>query len=174
VNPINGYVSPPGGGITLGCASISPLVTIAPVCSFTYLGNDTSLHVTGPPVSATLTINTFGPITTGAHASRNIFGLWVTLPLLGLVGIGAAASGKSARKAWGVLGLFVLCGIMILVPACGNSTNSTTTPNGITPANTYTLTIVGVDSNGVASSNTTSTSSGPTVSLTVTAPPRTR
>lgn len=174
VNPINGYVSPTGGGITLACASISPLVTIAPVCSFTYPNGGTNLQVTGSPKSATLTINTFGPVTTGAHASRSVFGLWLTLPLLGLVGIGAATSGRRSGKAWGVLALFVLCGIVVLAPACGNSINSTTTPNGVTPANTYSFTIIGVDSNGVVSSNTTSTSAGPTVSLTVTAPPKTR
>jgi len=61
-----------------------------------------------------------------------------------------------------------------LTPACGNSSStSTTTPNGVTPANTYTFTIIGVDSNGVLSSNTSTTSTGPTVSLTVTAPPKT-
>lgn len=172
VNPINGYVNPQGEGVTLACATISPLVTIAPVCSFTYPKGGNSLQVTGPPESATLTINTFGPITTGAHSSRKAFGLWITAPLLGLVGIGAA-SGKRVRRAWAVLALFVLCASFILTPACGNSTNSTTTPNGITPANTYTFTIIGVDSNGVVSSNTSSTSSGPTVSLTVTAPPKT-
>lgn len=170
VNPVNGYVTPTGG-ITLACASITPLVTIAPVCTFTY-PNGSSLQVSGTTAaSATLTIGTFGPITTGAHNSRNAFGLWFSLPLLGLVGIGAAASGKRSRRAWGVLALFVICGAFILIPGCATSnTTSTTTPNGITPANTYTFTIVGVDSNGVVSSNTSTTTSGPTVSLTVTAP----
>jgi hypothetical protein len=85
--------------------------------------------------------------------------------------MGAAASGKRSRRAWGVLALFVICGAFILIPGCATSnTTSTTTPNGVTPANTYTFTIVGVDSNGVVSSNTSTTTSGPTVSLTVTAP----
>jgi len=172
VNPVYGYVTPPGG-ITLACASMTPLVTIAPVCSFTY-PNGTSLHVNGTtPTSATLTISTFGPITTGAHKVRAVSGLWFCLPLLGLVGLGAAASGRRARRAWGVLGLFVICGAFILIPACGSSNTSTTTPNGITPANTYTFTIVGVDSNGVSSSNISTSTSGPTVSLAVTAPPKT-
>jgi hypothetical protein len=174
VTPVYGYVTPTnGGGITLSCASMTPLVTIAPVCSFTY-PDGTSLKVSGTtPASATLTISTFGPITTGAHKARKVFGLWLSLPLLGLVGLGAAASGRRARRAWGVLGLFVICGAFILIPGCGHSTTSTTTPNGVTPANTYTFTIVGVDSNGVVSSNTSTTTSGPTVSLTVTAPAKT-
>lgn len=172
VNPIFGYATPTGGGITLACASISPLVTIAPVCSFTYPQNDTSLKVNGTPISATLTISTFGPITTGAH-SRNVMGLWFCLPLIGLVGFGAAASGKRLRGAWSMLAVLVLGGAFILVPGCANNSTSTTTPNGITPANTYSFTIVGVDSNGVVSSNSSTTTAGPTVSLTVTAPPKT-
>jgi hypothetical protein len=172
VNPVYGYVTPNGGGITLACASISPLVTIAPVCSFIYPQNGTNLKVTGTPASATLTISTFGPVPTGAH-SRNVMGFWFSLPLIGLFGFGAAASGKRWRGAWGMLAVVVLCGVFILTPGCASNSTSTTTPNGITPANTYTFTIVGVDSNGVVSSNVSTATSGPTVSLTVTAPPKT-
>jgi hypothetical protein len=73
-----------------------------------------------------------------------------------------------------VLALFILSGSLLLLPACGtNTSTSTSTPNGITPANSYTFTIIGVDTNGVASSNTGSTTSaGPTVTLSVTAPPK--
>jgi hypothetical protein len=172
VNPIFGYVTPTKGGITLACASMTPLVTIAPVCSFTYPQNAPNLQVFGTPASATLTIGTFGPITTGAH-SRNVMGFWFCLPLIGLVGFGAAASGKRLRGAWSMLAVIVLGGAFILIPGCANNTTSTTTPNGVTPANTYSFTIVGVDSNGVASSNISTTTTGPTVSLTVTAPPKT-
>jgi len=62
----------------------------------------------------------------------------------------------------------MLSGALLLMPACGSSSKTTTTPNGVTPANTYTFTVTGVDSNGVVSSNTGTTSSNPTVSLTVT------
>jgi hypothetical protein len=55
---------------------------------------------------------------------------------------------------------------LVLLPACGsrnsNSTNSSTTPNGVTPKNTYTLTITGTDTNALAPSNGTQS-----VSLTV-------
>jgi len=176
VNPINGYVSPsgsPSAGVTLSCASITPLVTIAPVCSFSYPSGFSSLIVSGAPATSTLTISTFGPVTTGANSQqRNFYGFWISLPILGLVGFGAAAGGKRSRKALGLLAIIVVSGAMLLVPACGNNAStSTTTPNGVTPANSYTFTIVGVDSNGVVSSNTSSTTSaGPTVSLTVTKP----
>ena len=173
VNPVYGYVTPTNGGITLSCASITPLVTIAPVCSFTYL-NGKNLEVSGTTASsATLNISTFGPVTTSAHKARSVMGLWLSLPLLGLASFGAAAGGKRSRKALCVLAVFGVCGTLILIPGCATSTTSTTTPNGVTPANTYTFTIIGVDSNGVVSSNTSSTTTGPTVSLTVTAPPKT-
>ena len=178
VNPLYGYLTPSGGGITLSCASMTPLVTIPPTCSFNYPNGDTSLKLNGTTsASATLNITTFGPITTGARQKSTAFrfGLWLSLPLLGLVVFGTAAGGKRVRGAWTLVALFVLCGTFALTPGCGNTNpNSTTTPNGVTPANTYTFTIAGVDSNGVVSSNTTSTTTntGPSVSLTVTAPPK--
>jgi hypothetical protein len=176
VNPINGYISPQGTdkGVVLSCASMTPLVTITPVCVFSYPPGDTSLPVNGGSATSTLTISTFGPVTTGANQkSRTFYGFWISLPMLGLAGFGAAASGKKSRKAWALLVIVMVSGTLLLVPACGNNNStSTTTPNGVTPANSYTFTIVGVDSLGVVSSNTSSTtSSGPTVGLTVTAPP---
>ena len=165
INPINGYVSP-GAGVTLSCATITPLVTIPPVCSF----NPPTLQVNGTPISSTLTITTYGPVTTGsAVAPRSFYALWLPLPMLALVGVGAAVGGKRSRKAWGVLTLFVISAVLFLTPACGSNTGtSTTTPNGVTPNNTYTFTLIGVDSDGVISSNTGTTSTNPTVSLTVT------
>jgi hypothetical protein len=176
VNPINGYLTPANGGIILYCSSISPPVTIAPVCSFTYPGNASSLTLGTNPQSATLTISTFGPVTTGAATRpRNFYGLWLSLPLLAFVGIGAAFGGKRSQKAFAVLAVFVLSGAFLLLPSCGSTkSTSTTTPNGVTPANTYTFTIVGIDSSGVISSNTGTgtTTSAPTVTLSVTAPPK--
>jgi hypothetical protein len=180
INPLNGYTTG-DGFITLYCSSISPLVTIAPVCSFSYPTGQKGLTVSSnTPVTSTLTISTFGPVITGSSARpRTFYAAWLSFPLLGLVGIGAALGGRRSRKAWGCnawgfLALVVLSGSLLLVPACSttNTNTSTTTPNGTTPPGTYTFTIVGVDTNGVVSSNTGSTTSaGPTVSLSVTAPP---
>lgn len=174
INPINGYISPQDphdpkkAGVYLSCSTINPLVTIAPVCSF----SPPNPTVTGVPVTSVLTISTFGPVITGAAVRpRGFYGLWLALPMVALFGIGAA-TGKRARRACFLLSFFVLSGSLLLLPACSSSgTVSTSTPNGITPANTYTFTISGVDSNGVISSNagTTGTTS-PTASLTVTAP----
>ena len=172
VNPLNGYVTPASGGITLYCNTITPLVTIPPVCSFSYPTGQTTLSIVGTtPATSTLTISTFGPITTGALFSHKRFpALWLPLPLLGLVAMSWAARGKPARKAWALLALFVISALLLLLPACGNTGVSTSTPNGVTPANGYTFTIVGVDGNGVVSSNTGTNGTGTTVSLTVTAP----
>ena len=176
INPINGYSSPgyPNKGVTLSCSSITPLVTIPPVCSFTYPSGVQGVPVNGAPATSTITINAVGCVTTtGAVAHpRSFYALWMPLPMLALVGLGAAVGGKRSRKAWGLLALFVMSGALSLMPACGNTTNSTTCPNGVTPNNTYSFTVVGVDADGVVSSNTTSaTSANPTVTLTVTTQP---
>jgi len=168
INPINGYVSP-GTGVTLSCASITPLVTIPPVCSFT----PAVVSVSGTPITSTITISTFGPVTTGAMAHPHsiiFYGLWMPVPMLALLGLGAAAGGPRSRRVYGMLALFVICGALLLTPACGNSTASTSTPNGVTPNGTYSFTLMGVDSDGVISSNTTATTAAPTVSLTVNTP----
>ena len=180
VNPANGYTTPVNtdgshGYITLYCSTITPLVTIAPVCSFNY-NNAPGVVITGPqPVTANITIQTTGNFSTGSNApSRDLpRALWLTLPLVGLVSLGAALGGRKSRKAWGILTLFILCGSLLLLFSCAKAKSNlpTVTPNGVTPANTYTFTLVGVDSNGVGSSNTgVSGSVSPTVTLTVTAP----
>lgn len=168
VNPINGYVSPPGSpGITLSCSSISPLVTIPPVCSF----NPPTVMVNGNPATSNISISTFGPETTSVVARpRTFYALWIPVPMLALVGLGAAVGGKRSRKACGLLALFVISGALFLMPACGNTSSQTTTPNGITPNNTYSFIVSGVDSDGVISSNGGTTTTNPTVSLTVTSP----
>ena len=178
INPINGYSSPgyPSKGVTLSCASITPLVTIPPVCSFSYPSGVHGVPVNGVPATSTITISSFGPVVTGSVAHpRHFYALWMPLPLLALVGLGAATSGKRFRKtkpkAWSLLVLFVISGALFLMPACGNTAATTTSPNGVTPNNTYTFTVVGVDADGVASSNATSTTSAnPTLTLTVTSP----
>ena len=178
INPINGYSTSPQDaqnkqGITLSCSSITPLVTIPPICSFAYPNGLPSLIISGTgSATSTITINTFGPVITGSAAPpRTFYALWLTVPMLGLVGLGAALGGKQSRKAWGLLALFVISGALFLMPACANTATTTTTPNGVTPNNTYSFTVTGIDHEGNAASNTNSTTSAnPSVSLTVTSP----
>lgn len=169
VNPVNGYVSPSGGGVTLACATISPLVTIPPICSFSYPKGMTSLPVNGATASSTITIGTFGPVPEASVARpRYFYAVWLPLPMLALAGLGASR-GRKKVKAWSLLALFLLIGACLFLPACASTTNApqTGTPNGVTPANTYTFTISGIDSNGTAFPVT---GSGPPLTLTVTAP----
>ena len=171
INPINGYSTPAGSaGITLSCSSITPLVAFPPYCSFTYPTGQTTLIITGGQVAtSTLTINTFGTQITKAAQPRTRYALWLPLPMLGLVGVGAAVGGKRSRKAWGLLALLIMSGALFLMPACGNTKPNTSAPNGITPDDTYTFTVTGVDAAGNIASNTGSTTTtNPSVTLTVT------
>jgi hypothetical protein len=171
VNPVNGYSTPPGDpGITLSCTSITPLVTVPPYCTFN--PNPVTVSGTGSATS-NITINTFGPVISSSVAPpRTFYALLLPVPMLALAGLGAAVGGKRFRKAWGLLGLVVLSAALFLMPACGNSgTTSTSTPNGVTPSNAYSFTVTGTDANGSIASNTDSTTStNPTVTMTVTAP----
>ena len=161
VNPVNGY----SGSVTLSCSAVTPVVPIAPVCSF----NPQTVTVNGTLATSTITISTTGPPVRGAlSGTRRFYAAWLSFPVLSLMGVGIVAGGKRSRKTLGVLSLLVLVAALLLMPACGSSssTTTTTTTTGVTPNNTYTFTLQGVDANGVVSSNTGTTSS-PTVSLTV-------
>jgi hypothetical protein len=167
INPINGYPPPPGTAqVTLSCSSITPLVAFPPYCSF----SPNPVPVTsGQVATSMLTISTFGNQITRSAQPRIFYALWLPLPMLALVGVGAAVGGKRSRKAWGLLALLIMSGALFLMPACGNTKPNVSAPNGITPDNTYTFTVTGVDAAGNIASNTGSTTStNPSVTLTVT------
>lgn len=169
VNPISGYV----GVVTLSCSSISPVVTVPPLCTFAYPSGNTGLPVNGVPATTTLTVTTTGPPKAAmTRGTSHRFALWMPVPLLALLGMGAAAGRKSSQKVCAMLAMLVIVGSFLLMPACGNSYNSTSTtnPTNQTPPNTYVFTLTGVDQNGVISSNTGTTNVAPTVSLSVTHP----
>lgn len=164
INPVNGYTqAATGQGVWLSCATISPLVIYPPTCSF----SPQPAPVNGiTPV--TMTVTAQGNAQQGSNAAPHsrFFALWLPLPMLAFAGIGAAGS-KRSRKAWALLGLFILAGSLMLVPGCGNTTTGNTAPTTtvITPKNTYTFTLTGVDSTGTVSTN--SGTGAPTVTLTV-------
>ena len=172
VNPISGY----SGTVTLSCSSTTPVVLVPPVCTFDYPPTSpTGLPVNGTPATVNLTINTTGPIPTPSRASvarRASWAFWLPFPVIGLALLGGAVSGKRFRLSFTFLGIVTIASAFLILPACGNSSNSTTStnPNGNTPSNTYTFTLTGVDQNGNISSNTGVNNSAATVSLTVTAP----
>jgi hypothetical protein len=160
VNPINGY----SGSVTLACTSITPLVTTPPLCTF----NPPVVNVNGTQTSSSVTINTIGTTTTtsaNAH-SRHFYALWLAFPFLTMLGAGLSTRKSRARRVAAALMLFAIVAALLLMPACGNSSSTTTSSTGVTPNDTYSFTVTGVDANGISSSNTTTTSV-PTVSLTV-------
>ncbi len=167
VNPLNGY----NGVVTLACSSISPVTINPPFCTFTYPSGQFGLPVPGVPTSTTLTITTLGPIPTTSLMRRGfVYAFWLPIPAIFLLSAGSSRN-KRGRKAAVLLGIFVATGVFLLIPACGyNGPPTNNALNVTTPANTYKFTLTGVDQNGIVSSNATSTSSAPTVSLTVTAP----
>lgn len=145
-------------------------MTIPPICSFVYATGANGVQVNGVPATATINITTYPVPTASLGRSGGFSALWLPLPLLALAGLGAAAGGKRSRKAWGVFAMFVLGGALLLLPGCGgNSTPVSPATTSVTPKNTYTFTLSGVDAAGNVSSNTGTgtTNSAPTVTLTV-------
>ena len=168
LTPIGSYQ----GNVTLSCLSITPVVLDSPVCSFS---PSPAVVAGGVPATSVLTITTFGPSNTVAklgnhrwNPRRNpkmFYALFLAVP--GLLVVGTGTTGKPRRKLLGLLGLVAVAGGLLLLPACNatSSTSSPTSPTGqVTPKNTYTFTLSGVDQTGGAPSNGTT---GVTVTLTV-------
>ena len=165
VAPIGGYT----GTVTLSCLSVTPVVTGSPVCSFT--PSATVKVSSGTTPSAMLSLTTFttvvNPPTPNSSIIRShprtFYALWVAIPSLAFVGLGAA--GKNGRKLLGIFLLVAIAGGLFLVPACGVN-NSNNAANQITPNNTYTFTLTGSDQKGLGPSSTSTA----TVTLEVTTP----
>jgi hypothetical protein len=161
VTPIASYT----GNVTLSCFSVTPVVVAAPICQFS---PPTVAVTNGTAPNSILTIGTYGTTGTVTKLStpRIFYGFCFGLPALALVGAGA---NRGHRKKW--LGLFLLLTVaasLLLLPSCGSSnTRLNNANNFVTPKNTYVFTLTGVDENGVAPSNTTTTTNQATVSLTV-------
>jgi hypothetical protein len=145
--------------VTLAC-TVSPSVAKGPTCSFS--GSPVT-----PPAnsSASATLNVATTAAT-AHLERpsdrhpSIF-YAMMLPVFGiaLLGTGMGSSGSRRRKLFGFLMLgMVLSGLLIL-PACGGSSNNGGGNSG-TPAGTYTITVTG-------SSGGASATGSPAITLTV-------
>jgi hypothetical protein len=163
VAPIGGYT----GTVTLSCLSVTPVVTGSPVCSFT---PSATLKVSGGTTPSTmLSLTTFTTVVNPPTSSiirshsRSFYALWLAIPSLAFVGLGAA--GKNGRKLLGIFLLVAIAGGLFLLPACGIN-NSNNAANQITPNNTYTFTLTGSDQKGLGPSSTSTA----TVTLEVTTP----
>jgi hypothetical protein len=83
--------------------------------------------------------------------------------IVGMIVIGIAPK-QNRGKLLGIVGLILLVGILIALPACGGGGSTTTPPipKPGTPAGTYNITITGTSGTGA-----TSLSHSTTISLTV-------
>ncbi|MGA8270646.1 MAG: hypothetical protein WB919_03745 [Candidatus Sulfotelmatobacter sp.] len=163
ITPTGSY----SGNVTLSCLSVTPVVTAAPFCSF----NPQTVAVTaGASPTSVLTVNTYGTAiqTTGQLWTPPIFfGFCFAVPVLALIGVGT--KGRLRKKLLGLLMLMAVGSALLLLPSCNTTYNTTSgSDNGlVTPSKPYTITLTGVDENGVAPSNITTTSTQPTITLTV-------
>ncbi len=89
------------------------------------------------------------PITTGGLFRRtSLYAAWLPIGGLSLIGFGVGASRKRRRVLAGIA-LGLVGGLILLQPACGSSSNPTTTTGG-TAAGQYTITITGSASTGAS------------------------
>jgi hypothetical protein len=148
VTPVATYT----GTITLSCLSITPPTTPSPVCLFD--PETVTLTADAVPPTSILNITTTNPNTptTQLRNRRIFYALWLGIPGLLLAGVGA--TGRAKKRLLGMVLLTVAASSLLLLPSC-NSTNINN--HGVTPSNTYTVTLTGADENGNAPSTTTPT-----------------
>jgi uncharacterized repeat protein (TIGR01451 family) len=123
-----------GGNISLTCSANVPSQAS---CNFTT--NPVTFPPSSSPVTSTLNLTTTArPITTAAAPLRGpIYAIWLGLPGIALLGIGAGESNRRGKIL--ALVLCMLFALLLLQPAC--SSKGTTTAGGGTPAGTYTITL---------------------------------
>ncbi|MGP0019209.1 MAG: SBBP repeat-containing protein [Candidatus Sulfotelmatobacter sp.] len=121
--------------ITLACTGLPT----GAACNFT----NSPVTLLGPG-SSTLNITTTArPInpTTGSLLSRHFYAVWLALPGLTLLGVGAG-SNRRRRRILGVLLFCALFAMLLLQPACSGS--NTQLPVSGTPAGQYKITVTAV------------------------------
>jgi hypothetical protein len=159
VTPIASYT----GTVTLSCLSVTPSQVAGPYCSF----NPPSVTVNSSTGSTSvLTVSTYGTQQTVGELEfpRMLRAFWLGIPALALVGVGGGSF--RGKRPLGLFLLLAVAGGILFLPSCGGKTTTSNNTIGyVTPKDTYTFTLTGVDQNGVAPSN--STSDQATVSLTV-------
>jgi hypothetical protein len=149
VNPQTGYGAVETETIQLSC-SISPTITssaaaMAPTCSL----SPTSLQVTAGETSApttTLTFTSAKPAAATLEGPRSfLYALWLPVPALALIGLGTRSSRR--KNLLGCLLLGLLLAGLVATPGCVSYKHL---GNVGTPPGQYTISVTGVDGNGLS------------------------
>lgn len=136
------------GTVTFACA-VSPQIqswqsATPPSCTFS---PTSALVNVGAPGASTLTFTPAAASTSAmaGQSSRWIYALWLPIPGLALVGIGAGSRTSQRRRLLGLLLLGLLLTGVLTMPACVSYTHL---GNVGTPPGQYTIIITGTDQNG--------------------------
>jgi len=150
VNPQPGYE----GTINLSC-SISPSIATssaatAPTCSLDPATVTVSTGETSPPTS-TLTFNS-APAKKAAvsGSSPYLYAMWLPVPALAFLGFGVAESRR--KRLCGLLLIGLLFAAVLVTPGCVSYTHL---GNVGTPPGQYTVSVTGVDTNGLSQASNT-------------------
>ncbi len=163
VNPQPGYTGTVQLTCTISPAIVSSASATAPTCSLNPTSVDVTLNETSPPTTM-LTFNAASPSKASVDRHGGTFyAVWLPLPGLALIGLGLGSRTARGKRLslWLLLG-FLLVGI-VAMPACVSYTHL---GNVGTPPGQYTISVNGVDQNGLTqASNSTGTTN--TVVVTV-------
>jgi hypothetical protein len=168
--PESGYTTNGPQTVNLSC-SISPTIVTdsaetAPTCSL----NPTSVSVTSsqapyPTTTLTFTAGSSGSSTSMSIRRSRISYAFLLVPAVALTGFGFGLGGGSRRKRrFGLMLLWLVLLGIVLMPACVSYKHL---GNVGTPPGQYTVSITGVDANGLTqASNTAGTTNTVVVSVT--------
>jgi hypothetical protein len=154
VSPQPGYVggaSPTSKTVTLSC-SISPTIigeppsaATAPTCSLSPTSVTVTAGESAPPTTS-LTFTAASPTQTGSLRHSGLFYACWIVPGIVFTGMGFGTRNGRRRKLFGLMLLLILVAGLTVLPACVSYVHL---GNVGTPPGQYTISITGVDENGL-------------------------
>lgn len=165
IDPQPGYT----GTVNLSCA-ISPEIigqptsaATAPTCSLSPTSVTVTAGETSPPTTS-LTFTAAKPSRSSAQFGNKLVYAFLVIPGIAITGLGLGSGTSRRKRVFGLMLLAALTALLLLTPGCVSYKHL---GNVGTPPGQYTVSITGVDGNGLTqASNATGTSN--TVVVTVT------